>query len=652
MLSPVQDSTRNELRRLLLFGAAVLVLVFIARVYAPAFDAAFVWDDHLLLETDVGYRHASFGQIMTRPFWPESPLNDAQAPYFRPIVLLSYRFDMLLGGSPREFHFTNVALHLTTCLLLGVVAVRAGASYPSALVATLTWGSLPRLTEAVAWISGRTDVLAAFFGFAALAIWPETGPPTSLDSRRQWVRSVVAGALLFLSFASKEVGLAFGLALTIVMALRGRGRASLIRTGVCLGLPIISYFGLRAAALARMESTPRALGFGPRVETVLEAVGRYAEATIDPLHPRTSIGMLGEPSTVHVVAGAFVLLGTLAGASYITRRGSIGAKLAFALAAAAIAPVLQVIPVALRGGVVADRLLYVPLAGLTLLVAVMLSNRGRWMRLVGTGFIALALVLGIATYSRTEDYRDETRFWVVAAEEAHPHNASPRMALAHWLFDSVEPEPACGLFERALVMLTERGLSSRPPHRRARERLAACWARIGRYEDSLRASRDLEREFPNSARIVLAVGFAELHVRDFDRAEVAFRRAIGLENGVVAKYVVRPGWIAHLRRDDARFDELTPHEQAEHLAALGRAREASKAHLAVATNPDFTDDERYDSTTYLMSHGDFEDTEHALESFPKPADGWDTNVEHRWHRRQRVHATVVALAPRIEALLD
>src|SRR4051812_20735833 len=103
--------------------------------YAPALHAPFLWDDHTLVEGDAAYRHATFAQLLTRSYWPDSPFVDVHAPYFRPFAMLSFRADIGLGGRPDEFHITNLLLHLAACAFLGVTAVRAGASYPSALVA-------------------------------------------------------------------------------------------------------------------------------------------------------------------------------------------------------------------------------------------------------------------------------------------------------------------------------------------------------------------------------------------------------------------------------------------------------------------------------------------------------------------------------------
>jgi tetratricopeptide (TPR) repeat protein len=634
----------SELRRVLLFGAAVLVLAFVARVYSPALDAAFVWDDHALVESEASYRTASFGQIFTRSFWPDAQLADVRAPYFRPMVLLSFRADIALGGRAGEFHFTNLLLHLVTCLLLGIVAVRAGASYPSALVAALVWGVLPRLTEAVVWVSGRTDVLSALFGLAALAVWPEVEPAAR---RARWPRSLLAGALLFASVASKEVGFAFALVLILTFALRGGARRDLVRVAVSLGLPLIAYVALRSAAITDSPGT-RPLGFGRRVATVFEAIGRYAEMTIDAPHSQTSIGMLGEVDTVRAALGAVVLAVVALATWKLAKRSSFGVRLGAALAVIAILPVLHVIPFTLAGSVTADRVLYVPFAGVAIAIACILHRSPRWL---GGGVIVVALVLGGFTRARAAEYREETEFWVIAAEKAHPHNTMPRRALAAWLLRAGEAEPACALYERAAGILAGSERAGLTAHRRARESLAACWGRAGRYDDALALHRELARDFPEKARIAYSLGLAELRVRHFDEAGAAFERAVRLEEGTLAPAVLPPRQLAFLRRqasEEASLDRLT---RARLLAELGRAPDAEAIYRAIAMDESENLQTRQRATSYLMLYGTVDSAAAALAVVKPPNYGYDTVDENTYAKRARVHRAFQALRMRIDALM-
>ncbi len=158
----------GDARTFMLAVALVGVLVVVGLVYGPALGGPFLWDDNVLARGGTS-SHESIGAFFNRPFWPRSSLAEPGVPYYRPVTLASYALDGSLGG-PSQFHFTNVMLHMTACLLLSWNARRLGASVPRAILAALLWGLAPRLSESVAWISGRTDVIAACFGLAALMV--------------------------------------------------------------------------------------------------------------------------------------------------------------------------------------------------------------------------------------------------------------------------------------------------------------------------------------------------------------------------------------------------------------------------------------------------------------------------------------------------
>ena len=95
----------------------------------------------------------------------------------RPIVNASYALDRSFWGpSPFGFHLTNVALHVLNTLLLFQLAIAlfAGASterreaHWGAFGAAALFAVHPMMTEAVGYISGRSELICATFLLAAL----------------------------------------------------------------------------------------------------------------------------------------------------------------------------------------------------------------------------------------------------------------------------------------------------------------------------------------------------------------------------------------------------------------------------------------------------------------------------------------------------
>ena len=634
--------------RLLLVAVAVaLVLVLVALAYRPALHGTFVWDDHILAEADAAFRHVELRRLLTQGFWPDNALGDQRAPYFRPLVLLSLRFDVALGGTPVEFHFTNVFLHLVACALVAFTAVRLGARGGSAVVAALLWGLAPRLTESVAWISGRTDVLAGVLGLAALALSPDASAAPSLP-RSRWVlggRSLAAGLCLLGALLAKEVAIAFAAALVVAALSRpGRDRASGARALGYIGGPIALWLFLRSIALATKKGPEQALGAARRAVTVFETIERYAEMIVDGSRPQTSIGMIGETDTTRAVIGGIVVVVVVALVVRFRRRIPAGAWVALTLAVVAILPVLHVVPLALAGSVAADRLLYVPLMGLVLGGAVLANALRRRARVLAAPALVVAGVWFAATAQRAADYGDEARFWVVAAEQAHPRNVSARNALALVVQKADVVDLSCRLYERSNSALTNTQLAYLTAHKRTLESLVNCWALSGRYEDAVRLAEDLARRYPTSGRVFMGLGFARLHVRDFDGAASAFSQAMSLDNALTR--TVDP-ILADLPRTRADAAALQPPIQQEKklawarfLANVGRPPEADAAYLDIVLNASTTPSTRQKAIDYLVFAGSLESAQKVvgLTHSDMRRHGLEEHIAERKADRDRVDA--------------
>lgn len=93
--------------------------------------------------------------------------------YFRPLVELTYYLDNLLWGlDPLVMHLENVLLHLVNVIMVYLLASRVSpltGNLPYLqLISALLFAVHPVNTEAVSWIAGRTDPLAAFFVLLSL----------------------------------------------------------------------------------------------------------------------------------------------------------------------------------------------------------------------------------------------------------------------------------------------------------------------------------------------------------------------------------------------------------------------------------------------------------------------------------------------------
>lgn len=172
--------------------AAVIALAAIL-VYANSLSAPFIFDDEVSVAANPAIRALSRA-------WSQ-PVNTPLAG--RPVVGLSFALNFAAGGlDPATYRATNVAIHIACAwLLFGLV--RRTLSLPSletrfggqaanlALAAGLVWTVHPLATDAVTYITQRTESLMAMFYLLTL-----------YASVRSWM--VIAVVACALGMGSKE----------------------------------------------------------------------------------------------------------------------------------------------------------------------------------------------------------------------------------------------------------------------------------------------------------------------------------------------------------------------------------------------------------------------------------------------------------------
>ena len=153
--------------------------------------------------------------------------------YYRPIIELSYYLDSKLWGmEPSVMHLENILLHITNSMLVFSISRKVAAHYPERsppipVLAALLFALHPLNVEAVSWIAGRTDPLAALFILSACFLW------LCWFDNPKWQYAVSTLLLFGLGILTKESALAFlPVSLLLVLAWPAlSARRRLIATG-------------------------------------------------------------------------------------------------------------------------------------------------------------------------------------------------------------------------------------------------------------------------------------------------------------------------------------------------------------------------------------------------------------------------------------
>jgi hypothetical protein len=352
-------------------GAATLALAVVC--YGNTLGNDLVWDDRLTAAA------------------PPAVLERA-GDYYRPVVMLSLRADRaLFGGAPAGHHATNLIAHAVVGWLVGTLAASLGATPGTALAASLLFVAHPAQTEAVSYVSGRTDVLAALFALGAVLAWRLARGP--LD---RW--ALGATALVVAALGCKE-----STALVPFVLLLVPGDAP--RPWLPLGVAV-----LWVATWSAGGPGLHVAGLGERLPAIAASVLTYVRLLAWPtdLHlerfvvvPGWSIG-----TTLALWGGVLVVLAALVAAARVVPGGWLFAAFAVAtyLPAAGIVPVYPAI--ADRALFAAEHFLYMPLCGL---VPLAVGVGARWLprRLAPALVSILLLAWTPLVIARNRDWRDE-----------------------------------------------------------------------------------------------------------------------------------------------------------------------------------------------------------------------------------------------------
>jgi hypothetical protein len=598
--------------------AFLLPLLLVAAVYANTLQGDFVWDDHpLIQQQEVVQQLASFHEYFLQLFWSD-PLELSRG-FYRPLVTWSYAVEWRLwGGQPGGFHLTNVLLHLGCTSLVYLLCRRAGGSAVGSAVAASGFGLFPRLTESVAWVAGRTDVMASLGGFAALLLYDVE--PSGRARRR-----AAAGALL-LGLFCKEVALTslVGLVALEAVQVRRHGRPPLQAARHLLPfLPALALYGaLRVYALLADTRTELV---DPDPPTLLQRLGgsfaglaHYARmALVDPLRPELQVGFVRHVPWGLAAVGA-VLLGV--GAYAVWRaRSRLEAWQVVALAAGSSALAMVSSVVLLLNVLAADRFLYVPVAMMAVGLVVPAERWAR--RFPAPGVAACVLVLGafaVATHLRNREWNDEYLLWKAALRTTDPRNKLAAQGMAAYLMDAGRYDRALHYLERARAVGVGDSLA-------LHSNIALALGKLGRHPEAVALFESIVRQVPDAqrARLNLAMSYARLHRWEQASRELEVLQAQAPLDGVVPK-------LRELFQSARATVESLPPEQpgepaeltarrAQLYEELGAPHEASRYWSRVALAPDATFAQRRRGAGYLVFYGDLGLATRALERLRQEA---------------------------------
>ncbi len=536
-------------------NALLLSLLVVALCYANALPNDFVLDDVAIVGSNPAVRSITPLKFLRSPYWAEQQYGGIYRPFT--VFSLSVDYAIWQRWAP-GFRITNLLVHALNGWLVFLLSARIVGGGIAPLAAMLIYVAHPVNTEAVTSIVGRSELFATCFFLSAWLLF-----------RRGHVW--LAAPVFFLSLLSKENAIVLPAILLLdaagarrmpLLPEEGRPKGGVVFTSlrnatpsaalrrlrgfflrphpplpgeagklVVMGLVAVVYLGLRYAVLGGLGIPVTAQYMGGKLSylerwmTSGRVLMEYFRLIVAPLNVAGDYDFNAIPIAGlrdwDAWLGLLLVAGTL-GVAYACRRWNWPVTLGLLFALTAFIPVSNwIMPISI---LMAERSLYLPLVGLSLVGGVMFRaiRRSSVRAVAGVGWLAIAVVICI-----DHDYiwRNDFTFFRNMVR-VQPDSAKARLGYGFTLLGAGFKQEAAEQLEQglrilpdypallstlALTKMTEtscaeawpllrRALEVNPKHGDTLRRVADCLYREGEIEKAEAAYRAaIERiPFPDS----------------------------------------------------------------------------------------------------------------------------------------------------------
>ena len=396
--------------------ALVLPSIVALLAFANTLTNGFALDDYHFVLRNTDVTGSGFNISLARATVTEASV------FFRPTGMVTYWIDYRLWGDwAGGYHLTSMLFHAVATSLLTLFVHRI-AGVRAAVCAGLIFAAHPVHVEAVSAVANRTEVLAAMFALAVLAV--HVG-----RSEDSWKRVVAENGLAFVALLSKESAITLP-GLIVAVDFFDPSRRLRVWSFLRLLPAVILYLALRQHALGEAGIDPDVSFFAAaslftRLNTVVVMMGRYGLLL---LMPSNLTAIYHQPLVTELgwsVLGGVVVIVVTIGSSFVLRRRAPWLAAGAALMGLAMFPYLHIAPLMVP---MAERFLYLPSIGFALAGGFLLASASRRVgRRPLSHLLVAAITLSLLglTMVRNLDWSDPLTLWSKTVE------TTPDSPLAH-----------------------------------------------------------------------------------------------------------------------------------------------------------------------------------------------------------------------------
>lgn len=398
-----------------------IVALFSFLVFYNTLGNDFVFDDESVIQNYPAIRDLS---SIPKFFSAEEGFHKVIGNYYRPVVYTTYTIDYSLWGlNPYGFHLTNNIINLIASLFLLAILIRLFIKYKygllASLLASLIFSAHPVHTEAVSWVSGRTDSLVTLFFFAAFYFYITY---SELKENKYIIFSFIFYAL---GLMSKEMIVTFPVIIILFDFLWKKKSIKEIFEGwklysLYFGLTVL-YLVIRYSLLhSTIERTTYNYFYGKdfmtAVATMLKTIPIYLKLLVFPVgllyHYNGVLPDSNSFADARVLLSLLLILALLFASVYFYKNKN---KISFIIlfVFVTLLPVMNIIPTM---NFMAERFLYITSFSLVLLIAYLIAkyiNKENLKIVVGLSVLVI-VIFSILTIKRNSEWKDNNTLYSTA----------------------------------------------------------------------------------------------------------------------------------------------------------------------------------------------------------------------------------------------
>ncbi|UCC94802.1 MAG: tetratricopeptide repeat protein [Candidatus Omnitrophota bacterium] len=533
-------------------------------VYGNCLRGEFIWDDEKLVKNNIYIKHPSYFSTIFTEEIGSGPVIEYH--FYRPLQMLSYLFDYSLWKlNVVGYHLTNILLHIAVALAFFWLIMLLFGDKLLSFISSLLFVIHPIHTEAVSYISGRADSLAALFMFLCYIFYVK-----HLEKQNRLIFSLIITSYIC-ALLSRESSLILPVLLLLYHStFRTRVRPSQFvpLLGVAL-IYIILRFTVLSSILpwAQVSST-----FFQRLPGFFVALTNYLKLLIIPLPLHMEYGNnIFSFTDLRALLGIILAL-VLFAIAYRTRKKNQLVFFSIGWFFIALAPQSNLYPI---NAYMAEHWLYLPSMGFFLLVGRFFTvsyKREKFKFATITLIIALISFLSALTIKQNTYWRNALKFYERTLEYS-PQSLKilNNLAIAYHVL---------GKYEKT-VMLSKKAIDIDSADPRAYNNLGSAYRDLGKYNEAIAAYKKAIVLRPSFVEAYNNLGILYNERGSTAEAKVFLQKAIEI-NPQYAETYYNLG--------------LTQHRLGQHQEAIDLYRKAIKM------NPDLLDAYNNLGTLYAQSN--------------------------------------------------